>query len=213
MTDRPRTEDLIRALAASPPPPALTGAGIAWPMLGGLAVTVGAALAVIGLRPDLGAALMLPQVAAKTALPLVLAVLALVLALRSARPGRRLRAGWLAAPAAAALALFLQGLAQTPSGALLPAIMGHSAAACLVAITALSAPAIALGLWAARRGAPLRPRLTGGLIGMAASAGAAAGYALHCTEDSPLFFTTWYGLAIVIGTAIGALAGRRVLRW
>lgn len=213
MTDRPRTEDLIRALAASPPPPALTGAGIAWPMLGGLAVTVGAALAVIGLRPDLGAALMLPQVAAKTALPLVLAVLALVLALRSARPGRRLRTGWLAGPAAVAMALFLQGLAQTPSGALLPAIMGHSAAACLMAITALSAPAIALGLWAARRGAPLRPGLTGGLIGMAASAGAAAGYALHCTEDSPLFFTTWYGLAIVIGTAIGALAGRRVLRW
>jgi hypothetical protein len=42
---------------------------------------------------------------------------------------------------------------------------------------------------------------------------AAAGYALVCTEDSRLFFVTWYGLGIVLGGALGAAAGIQVLRW
>lgn len=182
-------------------------------MLAILAVTVGLALSVSGLRPDLAQAIRVPDVAAKMLVPGLLMALALGLALRSARPARRLNPVWLILPVAAALALFASDLARTAPDAVLPRLMGGSAAACLIAITAMSAPALAIGLWAMRHGAPLRPGVTGGLIGLTASAGAAAGYALHCTEDAPLFFVTWYGLAILIGTAAGTLTGRRLLRW
>lgn len=213
MTHRPSTEALIRSLAASPPPPPLTARSLAGPVVAALTLSLGVFLWLIGLRADLAQVLADPAILAKSLLPLALAVPALVLALRSARPGRVVRPGLLILPAAAALALFLARGVQVPSGQILPELLGHSAAACLLSITALSAPATLAGLIVLRRGASLRPARTGALIGMAAAAGTAAGYALHCTEDSPLFFTTWYGLAILIGTGIGALAGHRLLRW
>lgn len=135
-----------------------------------------------------------------------------MLALHSARPGAVVRPWLLAVPVAAALSLFAARLVQAPVGQILPAVLGNSAA-CLVSITALSAPAIILDLALFRRGATLRPAPTGALIGLAASGGAAAGYALHCTEDSPLFSTVWYGLAMLAGITAGAAAGRRMLRW
>lgn len=213
MTNRSSTDALIRQLAASPPPARLSRRLAAGSMLGAVGLAVGLFLLLAGPRADLWTVLAHPAVLAKMALPLALAVPAMMLALRSARPGAPLRLWPLAIPVAIALALFAARLGQTPPARILPGILGSSAAACLLSITALSAPAMVLGMILLRRGAALRPALTGGLTGLAASAGATAGYALHCTEDSPLFFTTWYGLAILICTAAGALAGRRLLRW
>lgn len=213
MTNHLSTENLIRRLAASPPPTRLSAPLAAGSMLGAVGLAVGLFLLMAGPRADLLPALANPAMWAKLALPMALAIPALMLALRSARPGAALRLRVLAIPVAAALALFVARLVQTPPDQILPGILGSSAAACLVSITALSAPAIALGLMLFRRGAALRPALTGGLIGLAASAGATAGYALHCNEDSPLFFTIWYGLAILAGTTAGSIAGRRLLRW
>ncbi|MGP9806361.1 NrsF family protein [Paracoccus sp. NSM] len=213
MTQRPATDELIRSLAASPAPPPLTAA-IARPMLLALVLSLGAFLLVAGPRADLAQAVLAPEVLAKLLLPLVVAATALVLALRSARPATRIGGGALLVPAAAALAILAATLARTAPGSVLPALIGGgSPAGCLAAITALSAPAIIAGLALFRRGASLRPARTGALIGIAASAGAASGYALYCTEDSPLFFITWYGLAILIAAAAGALAGQRLLRW
>jgi hypothetical protein len=46
------------------------------------------------------------------------------------------------------------------------------------------------------------------------SAGLAATlYASHCPDDSPLFVATWYTIAAALVTAIGALAGSRMLRF
>jgi len=42
---------------------------------------------------------------------------------------------------------------------------------------------------------------------------AAALYALHCTDDSPLFVATWYSLAIAGVTVLGWAVGSRLLRW
>lgn len=218
MTDRRSpshrsTDDLIRRLSASPPPAPLSAQAALLPILAGLALSLGLFLSLAGPRADLAQAVARPEVAAKILLPLALAVAALGVAWRSARPAQALRPALLALPVAVALGLFMLHLVQTPPGRIASDILGHSAAACLLAITALSVPAIVAGLAVFRRGAALRPAVTGGLIGLAASGGAAAGYALYCTEDSPLFFTVWYGLAIVICTGLGALAGRRLLRW
>ena len=54
----------------------------------------------------------------------------------------------------------------------------------------------------------------GALASFAMGSGAgAAVYAMHCTESSPLFYVTWYGLAILFVTTVSALIGRRILRW
>ena len=83
---------------------------------------------------------------------------------------------------------------------------------CRSRISRISCPKT-LRLGRLRRGAPARPALTGALLGLASAGGIAAGYALHCTEDSPLFFVSWYSLAILLVAGLGALAGRRVLHW
>lgn len=213
MTNRSSTDRLIDGLAASPPPPPLSARGLALPMLISLVLTLGLFMVLIGPRADLLGALAVPEVAAKTLLPLAVALLALALAVQSARPARALRPGLLAVPAAAALVLFSARLMQTPSGLVVPAVLGQSALACLLSITALSVPAIGAGLMVFRRGAPPRPGLTGAMIGIASAAGAASGYALHCTEDSPLFFVAWYGVAIVAAGLGGWVCGQRMLRW
>lgn len=64
-----------------------------------------------------------------------------------------------------------------------------------------------------RRGAPARPTLAGFLAGLAAAGIGASVYAVHCTDDSPLFVALWYTLGIAMVAAVGAALGRIVLRW
>ena len=45
------------------------------------------------------------------------------------------------------------------------------------------------------------------------AAAAAALYAFHCFDDSPLFVVTWYALAALPVIALGAAVGHRLLRW
>lgn len=212
MTNSPPTEAFIRDLARRPAPaplrPALVALAVAGAILAGLALF----FALFGLRPDPGA-MARPVVAAKALLPLALAGLALPLALVSVRPGARLPLWPLLVPAALAAGLFAARLIELPPQRLLPDLMGQTALACLISIVTLSLLPLAAGLALLRRGAPTRPVLSGALTGLAASAGTAAGYALHCTEDSPLFYVSWYGLALCLASALGAWLGHRHLRW
>ncbi|HBT01009.1 MAG TPA: hypothetical protein DEB47_14365 [Citreicella sp.] len=89
----------------------------------------------------------------------------------------------------------------------------HPPRRCSARLFAVWPSGSAAGLALLRRGAPTRPVLSGALTGLAASAGTAAGYALHCTEDSPLFYVSWYGLALCLASALGAWLGHRHLRW
>nr|MCU0911860.1 DUF1109 domain-containing protein [Paracoccaceae bacterium] len=57
------------------------------------------------------------------------------------------------------------------------------------------------------------PALAGLAAGIGGSGLSATLYALHCTEDSPLFYVTWYGLAMAGVTVASTLIGARVLRW
>jgi hypothetical protein len=68
-------------------------------------------------------------------------------------------------------------------------------------------------LLALRQAAPEHPAFAGAAAGLFAGAIGAACYATHCPDDSPLFVAAWYTLAIGFAAAIGAAAGRRLLRW
>lgn len=207
------TEELIARLAAAPAVAPFTPSRAALALLAAAAVGVALYLWSMGARPDLAAALSRPVTQAKTALPLLIVLFALPAALRLSRPATRIVLWPLALPVALAAALVLYALVATPPGQLLAAMIGHTSVKCLTSIAVLSLVPIAAGAALLRRGASTRPVLSGALIGLASGAAATAGYSLTCGEDSPLFYVTWYGLAILLMTALGAVVGARALKW
>ena len=89
-------------------------------------------------------------------------------------------------------------------------MMGQSNGQCLVFID----PDVAAAPRRRPLGAPRRGEHPAGAAaarspGCSRGGAAAAVYALHCTEDSPLFYAVWYGLAILAATGVGALLGAR----
>ncbi len=211
-----RTDELIRSLVADsqamPQPPA---ARLLPFVLIGAAVSAAGFLAVLGPRPDLAAAAGTLRFDFKIVVTLTLLAAAAALAVRMVRPGAATgaaAAGLLAAPLllAAGAALELTALPRTAWPA---AAVGSNSMVCLTAVPLLSLPMLAGAIYALRAGAPLRPALTGAVAGVLASAAAASLYALHCTDDSPLFVAVWYSLAIAAVALAGAVAGRFALRW
>jgi hypothetical protein len=77
----------------------------------------------------------------------------------------------------------------------------------------LSLAPLAAVLWMLRRAAPAQPTLAGAAAGLVAALSGATLYAFHCFDDSPLFVATWYSLATLAMVGVGALVGRRLLRW
>ncbi len=93
------------------------------------------------------------------------------------------------------------------------ATVGKTMWTCLVAIPILSVLTLGGLFWALRRGATSVPALSGAVIGLAGSGAAAADYAAHRIEDSPLFCVVWSSLAIIGVTIVSAVIGVRILRW
>jgi hypothetical protein len=83
----------------------------------------------------------------------------------------------------------------------------------MVAIPLMSMPLLAGALIGLRHGAPTQPAVTGAVAGLLSAGLAATLYASHCTDDSPLFVATWYTIATALVTAIGALAGSKILKF
>jgi hypothetical protein len=210
-----KTEDLIAAMAADsraePPPGA-----VLWPAL---AVALAAAVMVVwvslGFRADLLASLGEPVSVMRFVLTGVLGVLGVRLALVLARPeGRGLARLWpVAVPVTAALGLLVWAYVATPAEGRQMALVGKTMTTCLVMIPLLSVLPVAAILLALRKGATTSPTLAGFAAGLGGSGLAAMAYAMHCIEDSPLFYVTWYGLAMGGVTVAATLIGSRVLRW
>ena len=210
-----KTEDLVRAMAADTTPQAGTGrvAALGLP----LALIAAASLLwlALGFRSDLAQTMEKPVQALRLMLVLALAGAGLGMVLGLARPTGTARrsVALVGGVAVAALLLWLQTWYVTPDNAVVSALLGNTLAVCLIAIPTLSVlPALCL-FAAVKAGATTRPGLAGAGIGLAAGGFAAAVYSLHCTEDNPLFYVTWYGLAIAIVTLGCSLAGYRLLRW
>jgi hypothetical protein len=142
-------------------------------------------------------------------------IAAVILALRLSRPGAS--AGRAAGALFVAPGLLLLGLAVelvvTPQTNWLALAIGSNWRICLTAIPLMAVPVLIGTIYALSFGAPPRPVLTGVVAGLVAGAAAAVLYAMHCTDDSPLFVTVWYSLAIASVAALGALLGRLFLRW
>jgi hypothetical protein len=211
-----RTDDLIRALAADATTrPLPFGRRAALALIMGTAVTAAIFFAAIGFRPDIAHALETIRFDFKFVVVLSLAIPAIGLSLRLARPGARLGL-WGGAPAFApallAMGVLLE-LASVPAASWGTRLVGTHSHVCLTVIPLLSAAPLAGLLLALRHGAATKPRLAGGVAGLAAGAIAAFLYASNCTDDSPLFVATWYPIAIGLVAVIGSLIGPRVLKW
>lgn len=212
-----KTDDFVSLLAsdAGHVQPASFARSTGLTALAGLALCASAILAMVGPRIDLAAAAMTPPVLAKFALGASVAGLALIAFQRSLRPGRA-AAGPLALvllPVAAVLAWALAVLTSQPMAAWPALVLGRSWSACLVLVSLYALLPLGLLFALARRGAPVRPRLTGLAAGVGAAGLATLAYALHCPEDAAPFLATWYPLAMAVAGGIGALAGPRLLRW
>jgi hypothetical protein len=206
------TDDLIRSLASA------AGARRSASLQVTFAVTSAASLAgalllvfsVIGIRHDFAEmALRMPfwfKLAYTGALVLGMSVTALY----TATPGASAAALYALTPAVILLAL---GVMFDPTG--FP-IMGRTSTApifCVSSILFLSLPAMILTFVAIRKGAPTQPLFAGAVIGMLSASVGAIAYMLACKNDGTAFVAIWYTAACAIMAFIGAVAGRRVLRW
>ncbi|APO73121.1 hypothetical protein AM571_CH00266 [Rhizobium etli 8C-3] len=210
-----KTDDLISLLAQDAPIRMRLGPLLVGALLIGVAVSTALLLSAVGIRPDMASAIETARVLFKVVVTLTLAVAACGLVFRIGRPGVPL---WLSSLALfVPLILLVTGaaaeLSVTPQDAWETAMLGRNASFCLFFIPVLSLAPLAGFLWALKSGAAESPGLAGAAAGLAAGGIAAALYAWHCTDDSPLFVAVWYTTAIAAVTAIGALIGSRYLKW
>lgn len=210
-----KTEQLVTALVADGGRAGSSIAGtVARALAAGVAVSLAIFAVTLGPRLDLVPALETWRFDLKLVLAAVAVVAAGVCCLAFARPVStahwRLCVAMLAILAAGALVTELSVL---PRADWMTSLVGSNSLICTTAIPLFSlAPLVGL-LLALRRTAPASPVLAGAAAGAFAATCAAVIYAFHCFDDSPLFVLTWYPLGMLPAIVIGAVAGRRLLRW
>ena len=211
------TDDLVTMLAAGAGPvePGATvrryAAALGW---GAFGATLLMAI-VLGVRPDLAEAALLPMFWIKLAFPACLAAAALYAAARLSRPGVQLGRvpSALAAPVLAMWLLAAFALLNAAVGEREELIFGGTWVACPLFVALLSLPVFAAAMWAMKGLAPTRLALAGAAAGLLAGSAGALIYALHCPEMEVPFLAIWYLLGMLIPTAVGAVIGPRLLRW
>jgi hypothetical protein len=151
----------------------------------------------------------------KFAVTLALAIAAIAVSLHLSRPEASLRGfGWLLLAPVGILAAGIGGEMMLPQRLpMMTRMVGKNSWICMTAIPVLSLPILAGALIGLRHGAPARPAVAGAIAGLLSAGLAATLYASHCTDDSPLFVAAWYTIATALVTAVGALAGAKLLRY
>jgi hypothetical protein len=209
------TDQLIRTLAADDHRARPVGLVLALSLLAAAPVSLAIFFLGLGVRPDVMTAMHNPFFDLKFAVTLALAISAIVLSLHLARPEASLR-GWawlLLIPAGLLVGGIASEMMLPQRLPMITRLVGSNSRICMTAIPLMSLPLLAAALLGLRHGAPARPALAGALAGLLSAGLAATLYASHCTDDSPLFVATWYTIGTALITAIGALAGSRLLRY
>jgi hypothetical protein len=211
-----RTSDLIEILARDvrATPPGIVSKRLLAALVAGGLVTF--AIVALGLRcQPLLAAVQQPWFWMKAAYTCLLTLAGALIVRRLSVPGARVGAAPLAA-GLVILAMLALGTGQilfTAPADRAALWLGHTWKVCSPLILLLAVPVYACLIAAIRRLAPTRPALTGAAAGFAAGALAATLYGLHCPEQAAAFVASWYTLGIAAATALGAIGGRRLLRW
>lgn len=210
------TNELIKALAADTrrPGPSMNavwlGGAIGALVLAGFVFSI-----LLGPRPDIADAAETVRFLFKFVITITLAAAAFaamrVAAWPEAEP-RKLLPYLGIAPALVVCGVGLE-LLVVPSDAWAARLVGTNSLVCLTYIPLIGLAPLALFLRVLRHGAPSRPALSGALAGLAAGGIAATFYAAHCPDDSPLFVATWYTIAILALTLLGAAGARWAVRW
>ncbi|MFK0310012.1 DUF1109 domain-containing protein [Pseudomonas sp. NPDC090233] len=212
-----KTDELISLLATGEGPVDRYALArrMTWALLAGVLAALLMTIALYGVRSDLAEVARTPLFWAKLALPGSLALLALWLTQRLARPGVRGGAAWglLGLP----LLVVWLGAAITLSGAPVEAraelIFGRTWRTCALNIALLCVPVFIAVTWALRGLAPTRLRQAGSAGGLLAGSTATLAYCLHCPEMQVPFWGAWYVLGMALPTLFGAALGPRLLRW
>jgi hypothetical protein len=210
------TDQLIRSLAADSLHRARpVGFVLTLALLAAAPVSVVMFFAGLGFRPDVMTAMHNPFFDFKFVVTVALASSAIAVSLHLSRPEALLQGwAWLLLIPAGLLAIGIGSEMMMPQRLpVMTRLVGSNSKVCLTAIPLMSLPLLAAALIGLRHGAPARPAIAGAIAGLLSAGLAATLYASHCTDDSPLFVATWYTIATALVTAIGALAGSRVLRF
>jgi len=167
---------------------------------------------VSGARADLPEKIANARFLAEVTLFVIAGVLAAMLALRAAIPGREVTSHELE------LVMLISGVAilfvfSEPANqdvALSEFI--HAGARCALCIGIFAAIPWTAMLWAVRRGAPTSSATAGGLIGAAAFFFSLAITRLGCAIDDRVHFISWHVIPALIGIGLSLLAGTAWLR-
>ncbi len=209
-----KTDQLVEALVADGAAARPIGSSLVLALAAGLALSLVVFFLTLGIRPDIRPALETWRFDLKIATALLGLVLAFGVCRDCARPDmpphplRRLLPLLVLVVSAVAVELAL-----VPETAWRQRLVGSNMLICLPMVPILSLAPLAAVLWMLRRSAPASPVLAGAAAGFVAAFSGATLYALHCFDDSPLFVATWYSLAVLAVTAVGAWAGHKLLRW
>jgi hypothetical protein len=210
------TSELIKTLAAN-----TRRASIPLPAMWWVAVAIAISIAAViffvtlGLRPDIAAAAETVRFPFKLLVTLTLAVSAFgcVRALsRPEVPSRRAVACLAAAPALIVVAVVAE-LFVLPSKTWSATMIGTNSIVCLTYIPLIGLGPLAIFLLALRHGAPTKLGRAGAIAGLLAGGIAASFYAAQCNNDSPLFVSVWYTIAIAGLAILGAVGARQFARW
>jgi hypothetical protein len=210
-----RTNDLIGALAQDAAVRWRFGRTLALAAAGGVFISGALFFVTMGFRADIVSAIGSVRFLFKFVLTLMLAITAMGLILRIARPG--VPAGsWRWALAAVPILLggsVIAELLAMPESSWWARLAGNNARFCVTLIPFLAIGPLACLLIALRQGAPAHPGLAGAVAGLAATGIAATFYAANCSDDSPLFVAVWYPIATGAVVLAGYLAGSKWLKW
>jgi hypothetical protein len=210
------TERFIRTLADNVEPVRPLGRPwrrtLLWTALGAVYLVV--LVWLMSVRDDLGARMHDPRFLIEQAAALLTGVTAAVAAFATVVPGHRRRAVWLALVSAAVwVAIVAQGALRDLQLAGRGDMVFQADWGCVWTILICAAvPAGAMATML-RRGAPLSPRLTAALGGLAAAGLGNLGVCLFDSHSSNLIVLVWHCGTVLAVAALAGIAGGRLLRW